>query len=453
MPTTTVTLAYRPLTDAHAAQQFAALLSNWKQIGLLAAGLLIIGSLAVISQRKAARAELPQDSEEEQPVQVTVVQPAPAGGGEVLLPATVRPWQSTTLQARVTGYIKSWRSELGTHVTAGEVLAELETPELDQEVAQAEAQALEAESATVQAKAEHTEAEADLKVATAQLARVQAEADLAKTQLARRERLLVNAATSQEERDTFQKQWEARTADVAAAEADLARRRTNLETREAIIAAREATAKSRWANVERLRELQAFKQVVAPFDGVITARSAEVGMLITAGKEALFAIQDMSRVRVQVNVPQANASMVGVDSVVRIIVPEGQSPPLAAQVTRIASSLEATTRTMLAEIELDNRENALQPGSYVQVGVATKAASGWVIPTNTLLMRVDGPHVVTANDPQVALQPVKLGRNLGKCIEVSEGIDGHEWLIVNPTNDLSSGTRVRINRRESVAQR
>jgi multidrug efflux pump subunit AcrA (membrane-fusion protein) len=222
------------------------------------------------------------------PKMVTVALPTPAATSSVVLPATFRPWQTATLYARVSGYLTAWHRDLGSPVKAGEVLAEIETPELDQELAEGEALAHEAAAAAVQAQAERIESQADLKVAEAQLSRAQAEYELARSQLTRRENLLRSRAIAQEEYDTFQRQAEARAADVAAAQSDVVRRHTNLDTRAAIIQAREATAKSRQSNVARLKELQAFKRIVAPFDGVITSRTAEVGMLVTAGKESLY---------------------------------------------------------------------------------------------------------------------------------------------------------------------
>ena len=154
---------------------------------------------------------------------------------------------------------------------------------------------------------------------------MRAEAELAKSQLVRREKLLVSHSVSREEYEIFRKDVEARTADVIAAEADVDRRRTNLETRSAIIAVREATAKSRQSNVDRLQELQIFKRIVAPFDGVVTHRTAEVGMLVTAGKESLFVVEDMSRVRIQTNIPQAYSMQARRGAAATISVPESAS--------------------------------------------------------------------------------------------------------------------------------
>ena len=377
---------------------------------------------------------------------VRVASPTPVTDGEVELPATVRPWQTTELHARASGYLVAWHKELGAQVQAGELLAELETPELDQELAEAQAAAAEAEAAAVQARAERQEAEAELKVAEAQRERVRAETNLAVSQLARRESLLTTQAISQEEYDTFRRQVEARSADLAAADADVSRRQTSLATKSAVIAAREATARSRQAGAERVKELQRFKKIVAPFDGTVTDRTAEVGMLITAGKESLFTLEDMSRVRVQVNVPQSYAGQTQVGAPVVVELPEAAGKAKSATVTRIAESINSASRTMLAEIEMPNADRSLQPGSFVQVKLATSSASSsWTVPSNTLQMRVEGPYLALVNDrSQVELRKVQLGRDLGGRVVVLQGISGGERLIVNPGDGLRTNDEVRV---------
>ncbi|MBA4017097.1 MAG: hypothetical protein C0483_07995 [Pirellula sp.] len=377
---------------------------------------------------------------------VRVASPTPVTDGEVELPATVRPWQTTELHARASGYLVAWHKELGSEVQAGELLAELETPELDQELLEAQSAAAEAAAAVVQARAERVEAEAELKVSEAQRERVRAETNLAISHLARRESLLATQAISQEEYDTFRRQVEARSADLAAADADVSRRQTSLSTKSAVIEAREATARSREAGAERVKELQRFKQIVAPFAGTITGRTAEVGMLITAGKESLFTLEDMSKVRVQVNVPQAYAVQTRAGAQVVVELPEAGGKATTAKVTRIAQSINSASRTMLAEIELPNADRSLQPGSFVQVKLATSSAhSSWTIPTNTLQMRVEGPHVALVNDRnQVELRKIQLGRDLGGRVVVLQGIRGGERLIVNPGDGLRADDVVRI---------
>jgi len=377
---------------------------------------------------------------------VNVSSPELASASSVVLPATVRPWQTATLHARVSGYLATWHADLGKQVKAGELLAVIDTPELDQELAQAEAQAQEADAGVTQAKAEREEADSDLKVAQAQLARAKAEEVLAKSQLSRREKLRASKAIPQEEYDTMLRQLEARTAEVAAAEADVARSRTNLDTRSSVIQAREAMANSRVSNVERLRELQGFKEIVAPFDGVVTRRQAEVGMLVTAGSEPLFVVEDVSRVRVQTNVPQAYAAQTREGAAAKVSVPESSNAAESATISRTSESVDATSRTLLAEIELENADRRYQPGSYARVTLAmSRNEASWTIPANTVLMRVEGPHVaVIDNRERVELKRIRLGRDFGSRIAVLEGISGQERLVVNPTDDLVAGSSVEV---------
>jgi multidrug efflux pump subunit AcrA (membrane-fusion protein) len=427
---------------------------SWTQFKWLATAALAVAATATFQRWKSlASSAIPDYHHVETIRTVQIDRPSPASTASVVLPATFRPWQTTELHSRVNGYLAAWHRELGSTVKTGDVLAELETPELDQEVAEGQALASEAVSAVVQTLAERSEAEADLKVASAQLLRAQAEAELARTQLIRKERLLTRQVIAQEEYDTAIKERDARLADVAAAEADVARRRTNLETRAAIIEARQATAKSRQSNVERLKELQGFKRIVAPFNGIVTRRTAEVGMLVTAGKESLFVIQDMSRVRVQINVPQTYAVQTrpGVEAL--ITVPESAVKSVPATITRIAQSVETSSRTMLAEIELENSVLSLQPGSYAHVTLTTpQDNSAWTIPTNTVSMRVEGPHIaVVDSQNQVSLKRVKLGRDLGNRVVVIDGIQGDERLVVNPGDSLTNGMQIQVKQADELA--
>jgi len=204
-----------------------------------------------------------------------------------------------------------------------------------------------------------------------------------------------------------------------------------------------------------LKELQAFKRIVAPFDGTVTSRTAELGMLVTAGVEPLFTIQDMSRVRIQVQIPQTNAATMAVGDHVRVSIPESSAAAVDATVTRFASSIDSASRTMLAEIELENQAGTLQPGSYAQVTLTSGQDSRlWTIPSNTLQMRVAGPHVAIVDQSnRVMLKQISLGRDLGGSITVLNGISGQERLIVNPRDDLVNGAAVTVENTEQVAQR
>lgn len=182
-------------------------------------------------------------------------------------------------------------------------------------------------------------------------------------------------------------------------------------------------------------------------------------MLVNAGREELFVVEDMSRIRVQINVPQAYSMQTVPGVAATITVPDTSLKGVSGTITRVASSVDSTNRTMLAEIELENRSLHLQPGSYAQVMLKTKQdQSAWTIPTNTVLMRVEGPHVAVANDEdKIELRRVSLGRDLGSRVLVVDGIHGNERLVVNPGNELTNGLPVRVNRGNpqghAVAQR
>ncbi len=165
-------------------------------------------------------------------------------------------------------------------------------------------------------------------------------------------------------------------------------------------------------------------------------------MLVTADREALFVVEDLSRIRVQVNVPQTYAMQTSPGVAATITLPESNVPPVQAEITRIAESVETASRTMLAEIELDNATHRFQPGSYAQAALAAPPnGAAWTIPTNTLSMRVDGPHVaLVTSENQIELKRVTLGRDLGGRVVVVEGIRGGERLIVNPRDDLMDGS-------------
>jgi len=430
---------------------------KWLVVAMLAGGL-ALAYLEPWSSLANQSSPMAESHSIDAPRTVTIDHPAAAAAASVVLPATIHPWQTAELHARVTGYLKAWHHDLGSTVQAGELLAEIDTPELDQELAEGVALAREADAAVDQVRAERIEAEADLKVAEAQLDRVRAEVELARSQLDRREKLLERRAISQEEFENFHRDLAVRTADVAAAEADVARRRTNRQTRTAIIAARLATAKSRQASVDRLEELQNFKRIVAPFSGVVTQRVAEVGMLVTAGEGSLFVVEDMNRVRVQLHVPQAYSAQTRTGVVAQVHLPESAGPTVAGTITRTAESVDAQSRTMLAEVELDNTSNHFQPGSYAQVTLMTQQSNNWAIPTNTVHMQVDGPHVVVVNDQdEIEVRQVSLGRDLGPRVVAVEGIRGDERLVVNPSDDLIRGTRVQVSEPQAalpeIAQR
>jgi RND family efflux transporter MFP subunit len=370
-------------------------------------------------------------------------------GGQLLLPATLRPYQSTEVFSRVSGYLKSWHVEIGSSVHAGQVLAEIETPEVDQELSQAKAQHQQGEAEVIEAEAALDEAKADVVLSKANYDRAVALYSLAKSTRDRNYNLVQKDAISQQEYDESQRALEAKYAEAKAAEAEVKRREVAIHTRTAVIRSREATVASLAANVKRLDELQVFKQVVAPFDGVVTRRLAETGMLVaagTSGNRPLFSIAEHDKLRVQIDVPQSFAAAIAEGQTADIVSPEYPGRTFQGRVARTANSVDQESRTLRVEVELDNADHVLLPGGYAEVQLLANRSTGELqIPTSTLMVKPSGAFVASlGGDGRLQIKPIKLGRDHGSHIEVLGGLTGSEQLVVNPADDLTTGEKVEI---------
>ena len=319
----------------------------------------------------------------------------PGAGKEaqtVVLPGSLQGYVQAPISARASGYLKKWYRDIGSRVQAGELLAEIETPEIDQQLSQAVAARQQAASSLT----------------------------LAKSTLERWEALRKREAVSQQELD------EKRSADAQA--------RANLAAAD--------------ANVERLRQTKAFNRVVAPFAGVITKRNVDVGDLIDAGggaARALFVMAQTDPLRVYVNVPQSYAHMVKPGQEVKVTQQEMRGQSFKGEVVRTAGAIDAQTRTMQVEVVLQNQDGKLMPGAYVQVALALSGTGALTVPTNVLLFRGEGPRVaVVGPDGKVQLRAVKLGRNFGQVIELLDGAGPNDKLVLNPADSLNDGDVVVI---------
>lgn len=326
-------------------------------------------------------------------VHVRVTSPQAGGSNQPLvLPGTLQGYSQSPVSARASGYLKRWTKDIGSRVTKGELLAEIETPEIDQQLSQAVA------------------------------ARAQTAASLM-------------LAKSTVER------WEALRGKDAVSQQDLDEKRSGYAQAHANLAAVDA-------NIERLRQLQAFKRVTAPFAGVITRRNVDVGDLIDAGGgsgRALFLLTQTDPLRIYVNVPQSYAQLVRAGQPVAISQPELAGRSFDGMVERTAASIDAATRTMQVEIGLSNRDNALLPGAYVQVSLPVSAGSGLTMSTNALIFRSTGPQVaVVDQDGRVHLKQVKIGRNFGQTVEVLEGVSTADRLVLNPPDALTENDLVDV---------
>jgi len=323
---------------------------------------------------------------------VGVTTPHPAPSTDLTLPGTTLPFQQATIYARVDGYLERRLVDIGDLVKTGQLLAVISAPEIDQQLAQAQA---------------------DL---------VRQKADLA-------------FARSSLER------YEAADREGAVAKEDLDQRRTAVHTAEAAVQAGTAT-------VQRLAEQQRFEHVTAPFDGVVTQRNVDVGALITAGSSSsttsLFALAQNDVLRVYVNVPQPYVNDIQVGRPAQIRTRSLPGRTFNGSIARSASALDLSTRTMLTEVDIPNADGALKPGMYVQVALqADRVGPRWRIPASAIVFDSKGTQlVIVGPDHKVQVRPVVLGRDFGSEVEVASGLQGDEMLVTTPSASLVDGTLV-----------
>jgi RND family efflux transporter MFP subunit len=362
-----------------------------KVVMIVVLAVLAIGAGRTLLSRASNAKVLEAGIAEQARMYVKVATPKVGGASNTLtLPGSLQGDVQSPISARASGYLKRWTRDIGSRVAKGELLAEIESPEIDQQLSQAMA------------------------------AREQAAAGLA-------------LAKSTAER------WEElrRTGMVPQQQVE-ERRSAETQARASLAAAD--------ANAERLRQLQSFKRVTAPFAGVITKRNVDVGDLIDAGAaRPLFVLTTTDPLRLFVDVPQAYAHLVKVGQAVTITQGELRGRSFQGKVARTSGSIDATSRTMQVEVALPNRDGALMPGAYVQVSLPLAAGDGMVIPTNALMFRGEGLRVASVDaSGRVKLMSIKVGRNFGQSVEVIEGIQGQERLVLNPSDSLAEGDVVTV---------
>ncbi|SEG36511.1 RND family efflux transporter, MFP subunit [Bryocella elongata] len=383
--------------------------------------LVAIGAVPrVISHREALAATT------QAPVTHPVVTIIHATRGEptsdLSLPGNIEPLYSADLFARVDGYIDRRNVDIGTRVHAGEVLAVISSPELDQQLSEARATVAQSQAALLQARASLEQSRAN-----AELTRLTKERDIPLGQ---------EHAISQQIVDSAVQSHNARLADVTASEAN--------------IVAAQATVAANQANVARLEKMQGFERIVAPFDGVITQRNVERGDLVnasaSAGSKPLFSIAQSSTLRVYVDVPQSQAVDIHDGQTANINVTERLGRTYTGTITRNASALNDAARTMRTEVQVDNRDGSLLPGMYAQVHFTlSQQRASLIIPTSSLVIDHSGMHVVTVDSTnKLHFIPVTIGKDLGKEIEILAGLTGSESLVASPSDLLSEGQHVEL---------
>ncbi len=364
-------------------------------------GTLLVVAVVVaagILPRLKARAALKTETREMATPAVSIVRPERAKAAEELvLPATLLPWTDAPIYARTNGYLKRWYFDIGARVRSGQLLAEIDTPEVDQQLGQA--------------RADLVTAQANEKLASITAARYH---DLLKT-------------------ESVSKQ------DVDNAEGDYAAKR--------------AIVQSAQANVRRLEELQSFEKIYAPFDGVVTARNIDVGALIDAGSSGgmapareLFHMAAIWKMRVYANVPQPNSQSALPGMTADLVLPEYPGRRFPCKLINTANAIDPATRTLLAQFEAANASGALLPGAYAELHMKLSSENPtFLLPVNTLLFRSEGLRVVAVDSGNRArLIPITLGRDFGNQVEIITGLQGDEQVVQDPPDSVVEGEALRL---------
>jgi RND family efflux transporter MFP subunit len=363
--------------------------------GVLLGAVLGIAVFLGLHSRTAAHAELKRVAQDGLAIPVQVVHPeATAAAEEIALPGNAQAFSDTPIYARTSGYLKSWCADIGARVKQGQLLAEIETPEVDQQLGQAEAQLKNAE-------------------ANLQLAQITA---------VRWESLYKKETVSHQERDQ--------------AVSDLA--------------SKQALVSSSAANVQRLQKLQSFEKIAAPFDGIITARNTDIGALIQAGDNTtpkeLFHLVATQTLRVYVSIPEVYAASVKAGETVRATFDAFPGQNFSGKVVRDSGSIDQHSRTLNVEVDVENPRGALFPGGYATVWFKLPVVAGSVtIPANTLLFRAEGPRVAVMRNERAQLIPISIGHDFGNTLEIIAGLEKQDFVVMDPSDSLVDGDALRVD--------
>ena len=358
-----------------------------------------------ISSRRKANAQLSQETQELAIPTVSVIHPkADAPQQEIVIPGDMQPYTDAPIFARTNGYLKKWYADIGANVKAGQLLAEIDSPEVDQQLQQARAD----------------------------LATSQANMNLAEVTATRYKDLLKTDSVAQQDVDNATGNYDAR--------------RTAVESAQ--------------ANVKRLQDMQAFEKVYAPFDGVITARNTDIGQLIDSGSSGgasreLFHIAAMNPLRVYVNVPQFDSPEIRPGLHAELALAEFPGRRFQGTVVRSSGAIDNTSRTLLTEVDVDNSARLLKPGGYVEVHLKLPSpVNTFTLPVNVTIFKSAGLQVaIVKNGKTISLIPVTPGRDFGTEIEIVAGLKGDESVVLNPSDSFTDGVVVRVAENPAPAQR
>jgi RND family efflux transporter MFP subunit len=353
-----------------------------------------------IHSRVEAEANLKRATQESAVPVVAVVDPKPGSTAEeIALPGNTQAFIDTPVYARTNGYLRRWYVDIGTRVHKGQLLAEIETPELDQQLAQAQAE----------------------------LNNAKASLQLAQITAARWKHLLETNSVSKQETDQAI---------------------SDLSSKQALVASNEA-------NVRRLQELQSFEHVYAPFDGIVTARNVDIGALIEAGQNTapkeLFHIASINKLRVYVPVPEVYAASIKTGEKVTLTLDEFPGQTFTGAVARNSDAIDPASRTLNVEVDVDNPKGQLLPGAYAFVHLKVPPTAGAVtVPANSLIFRKEGMRVAVVRNGKVQMVPITIGHDYGDSIEVVAGLAPSDAIVIDPSDSLEDGARVQVATKETA---
>src|ERR1700683_5543936 len=356
---------------------------------------LVVAGALTLAARRAEFHVLERDTDAQAIPTVAVIHPtADVADADLVLPSTMQAYIESPIYARTNGYLKKWYVDIGGRVATGTLLADLDTPEIDQEL--------------VQSKANRDQIAATL--------------DLAKSTAERYAALRTTDAVSQQEVDQTKSQYTQAQANLAAAT----------------------------ANVQRLEQLEAFKHVYAPFDGIVTKRNVDVGTLVNAGnggaQQELFEVAQTDPMRVYVQVPEGAASAIHAGLAASLDLTQFPGERFSGQVVRTSGSIDPQTRTLQTEVDVPNRQGRLLPGGYAQVHLKVSGATTRLqVPVNALLFRAEGLRAAVVDDNhRVHLRALTIGRDFGTTLEVLQGLSATDWIVINPPDSLDDNQDVRV---------
>ncbi len=382
------------------------------------------------------------------PVVHTIVAKPASHNESITLPANVGAIQYTAIYARVDGYLNKRLVDIGDQVKQGQLLAVIDTPTVDQKLAEAKADYLKSVAALDSAKAQLKESIAKQLAAAADVDKAKANLDYGNVTATRWINLAARGAVSLQSRDEKVRLQESTSAELKAQQANEKAAEAQVKASKSEVDEAVAAVGASKANVARLTAEQSFQKVVAPFDGIITLRKVDPGALITQGSQTsnleLFQMAKIDRLRVYVSVPQRIARYLSDGMDAAINVPEYPERKFIGKVTNVSGALDPNTRTRQTEIQVDNQDHALLPGMYAEVKLTAVREQPWIrVPGTTLVTNADGQFVVVVQDGKAHYQPITIGRDFGDEVEIKVGLKGNELVVVSPNDDLREGEPVK----------